>query len=138
MGRPASVDASPFGPLASCARCLVRPEYGPILTQIHVPSRDLRAIPEMLREWSQAAILVNVACGRLGKGGMARWPVRIMASMPAESRVRKCGLSTSAGARSPPPAFSPWQAAQVVLKSRMAWLASAALMIGGDASCAET
>jgi len=51
MGRPASVDASPFGPLASCARCLVRPEYGPILTQIHVPSRDLRAIPEMLREW---------------------------------------------------------------------------------------
>lgn len=51
MERPSSVDASPFGPLASCTRCLVRPEYGPILTQIHVPNRDLREVPEALREW---------------------------------------------------------------------------------------
>lgn len=55
MGRLVSgADAGPFGPLASCARCLIRPEYGPILTQIHVPPQDLDAVPEMLREWDFA------------------------------------------------------------------------------------
>lgn len=32
------------------ARCLVRPEHGPILTQMHVSSQNLDAVPEMMSE----------------------------------------------------------------------------------------
>src|SRR3569833_2778811 len=60
----------------------------------------------------------------------------MMVAMPAASRARRWALPINEGARSPPPASSPWQAAQVALKSLLACAISAGLMPG--CSWAET